>query len=276
VPIDLAGKPIVITGASSGIGLVTARACAHAGMPVVLAARRLNRLREEAAKIEGQGGRALAIECDVSDAGACKALIDAAEERFGPLYAAFANAGYGHECSIEMSSESQLRDIFEVNFWGTASVFRASLASMRRSGSGHLLACSSCLSKIGMPYFGAYSATKAAQDHLARAMRHELAGSGIHVSSVHPIGTRTEFFEETDKRSERARLAIRTGLAFMQPPERVANAVVACLRRPRGEVWTSMSVRTALGVATIFPQTADRLLGLALRRRLRRRVQAAG
>lgn len=271
--IDLRDKPIVITGASSGIGLATAFACAKAGMPVVLAARRLGRLQDAVASIEREGGKALALACDVGKDDDCQRLIDDACARFGPIYAAFANAGYGFESSIEHSTPEQLRDIFEVNFWGTVRVFHAAMPVLRARGEGHLLACSSCLSKISMPYFGAYSATKAAQDHICRAMRLELRGSGIHVSSVHPVRTRTEFFDETDRRSDPTGATIRKRLAIMQPPERVADAVVACLRRPRGEVWTSGLMRTAMGLAGIFPQTADRMLALALRRRYARRAR---
>lgn len=275
MPIDLRGKPIVITGASSGIGLATAFACAQAGMPVILAARRLDRLREAEATIINQGGKAVALVCDVAKDYDCTRLINESCARFGPIYAVFANAGFGFECGIEHSTPEQLREIFEVNFWGTVRLYHAALPVLRARGDGHLLACSSCLSKIAMPYFGAYSATKAAQDHISRAMRLELAGSGIYVSSVHPIRTRTEFFDETDRRSDPTGQTMRKRLAIMQPPERVADAVVACLRRPRGEVWTSTSMRTAMGLATIFPRTADRLLSLALKRRMNRRAQEA-
>lgn len=268
MPIDLVGKPIVISGASSGIGLATARACARAGMPVALGARRVDLLERAAAEINAAGGRAIAGECDVSREGDCERLVERAAAEFGGVYAVFANAGYAFESPVETTPDERMRDIFEVNFWGSLRLARAGVRRMRAAGSGHVLLCSSCLSKIGMPYFGAYSATKAAQDHVARAMRHELGGTGIHVSSVHPIGTRTEFFEQVERRSEGPRLALRTGERFMQPPERVARAIVRCLRRPRGEVWTSLPVRTALGLATVFPGAADRVLGWALRRRL--------
>lgn len=268
MPIDLAGKPILITGASSGIGRATALACARAGMPVAIAARRLERLEDLARTIRTSGGRAVAVACDVAREEDCRRAVGETLDAFGSMYAVFANAGLAYENTVEGTSEAQAREIFEINFWGSYRFAMLALPIMRKAGHGHILFCSSCLAKIGMPYFASYSATKAAQDHYCRALRHELAGTNIHASSVHPIGTRTELFEQAGRRSPSPRLALRTSDRFMQPPERVANAVVKCLRRPKGEVWTSWPMRTALGLGMIAPGVTDRLMGWALRRRL--------
>lgn len=243
-------------------------------MPVALAARRADKLRDAAERVRSLGGRAIAVGCDVTDPEQSRAFIDAAAAEFGGLYGVFANAGYGFEGSISQTPEAQLRAIFEANFWGSLNVIRPALPHFRAAGAGHVLWCSSCLSKIGMPYYSAYSATKAAQDHLARAMRHELRPAGIHVSSVHPIGTRTEFFEMSDRQSAAitpgwaSRLRAGASDRFMQPPEVVADAVVRCLRRPKGEVWTSGVVRWMLGLSVMAPGTTDAVLGWLLRRRM--------
>lgn len=258
-------KPIAITGASSGIGLATALRCARAGMPVVLAARRLDKLEQVAAQINAQGGKALAVACDVARQADCERLIDRTIDTYGSIYAVFANAGYGIEGPVETSTDFDVRQIFETNFFGTLNVIRPALTRMKATGQGHILACSSCLSKIGIPYFASYCATKAAQDHYARALRLELRGTGIHVSSIHPIGTRTEFFDQTIARSKDARLAPRTPGHLMQSPDTVAKAVLACLARPRGEVWTSTTTRLALGLAVMFPGIADAVLRRALK-----------
>lgn len=270
--IDLVGKPIAITGASSGIGAATALACARAGMPVTLAARRAERLRELADRIRQQGGQAIAVECDVADGAACRRVVEATVDAFGSIYAAFANAGYGYESTVADTQERVIREIFEVNFWGSLNLLRPALEWMTGADTtGHLVWCSSCLSKIGLPYLAGYCASKAAQDHFARAMRLELKGRGIHVSSVHPIGTKTELFDKLAERSGgRSRLTERTPDRFMQPPERVADAIVACLRRPRGEVWTSTTVRLGLAASVAFPGLADRILGRRIDARLAR------
>ncbi len=257
---DLAGLSIAITGASSGIGRATAIACAAAGMPVAVGARRLDRLESLVAEIKAAGGRAIALETDVDKPEDCRRLIDATAGAFGSIYAVFANAGYGLEKPIHETPDAELRAIFETNFWGTINTIRPALERMLPAHGGHILVCSSCLSKLGMPFHGHYSATKAAQDHIARAMRAELRGTGVHVSSVHPIGTSTELFDRSAERSGSVR-AIRTPMFMRQPPERVARAVVRCLRRPRGEVWTSIPMRLAFAAATAFPGMTDFALG---------------
>lgn len=255
--IDLQGKPIAITGASSGIGRATALACARAGMPVVVAARRVDRLREVVDVIRAGGGRALAVECDVTDAGQCSRVIEETVREFGSIYSVFANAGYGFEKPLDQTSDAEIHAIIETNFFGTLNTVRPAIERFKRTGSGHVLICSSCLAKMGIPCLAPYSATKAMQDHFGRAMRAELRPAGIHVSTVHPIGTKTEFFDTSGKTGG---MASRTPDSFMQPPERVADAVVACLRKPQGEVWTSTMARLAFGAATMFPGIADAML----------------
>lgn len=258
--IDLRGKPIIVTGASAGIGAATARILASAGMPVLLAARRLDKLETLAADIRAQGGTALAAAADVALDEDNLALVARCRKEFGSVYAILANAGYGFECPTAALDDARLRAIFETNFFGTASLVRAALPHMLAARAGHLLITSSCVSKLGIPYLAAYSATKAAQDHLGRALRVELAGTGVFCSTVHPIGTTTEFFEVARRQSTVESFVERTPKLFMQPPERVARAIARTLRSPRGEVWTSFPTRFAMAFATAFPGLADAML----------------
>ena len=266
---DLRGRPILITGASSGIGRATAIACARAGMPVGVMARRAEAIEATAASVRTEGVEAFAFAGDVTDVGACEAFVSKAAEALGPVYGVFANAGYGAETPTWSMDDEAMRRMFEANVWGAMNVVRPALPGLRDRGSGHLLLCSSCLSKIGLPMYGSYTATKACLDHFARAMRHELRASGVHVSSVHPIGTKTEFFDTAERHSgHESSLRPRRSSVGMQPAERVADAVVACLRRPRGEVWTSVATRLTFAAAVAAPGLAD----LAIRRVMKRRL----
>lgn len=261
VPIDLASRPIVITGASSGIGRATALECAQAGMPVVVMARRADRLEQLVSEMTSGGGQAASVAGAVEDPQACARAVELCVERFGSVYAVFANAGYGAEQDVEHMADADIRAMFEVNFYGSLNLIRPALPHMHAAGRGHVLWCSSCLSKFAVPMHAAYSATKAAQDHFARAMRLELRGTGIHVSSIHPVGTRTEFFDRIERHETRSVMMIdrMRDLSF-QPPERVARAVVRCLRRPKGEVWLSTPVRLAMALGVAMPGLADALL----------------
>lgn len=268
--IDLNDKAVAITGASSGIGAATALSCAEAGMAVALFARRGDKLEEVRVRIEAAGGRAIGVVGSVDNEADCQRLLEETERAFGPAYAVIANAGYGVESPAWSMDEADIRAMFETNFYGSLRVLRPAIARMRERRAGHLIMVSSCLSKIGLPCYAAYCASKAAQDHFARAMRIELGPDGVAVSSVHPIGTKTEFFDTAAGHSPRgSRLLDRGTERFMQPASKVADAIVRRLRKGRGgEVWTSTPMRLTLGAAGMFPGLTD----AALRRMYARRM----
>jgi short-subunit dehydrogenase len=250
---DLRGRVIVITGSSSGIGAATALACARAGMDVVLGARRADRLAEVAGQVEALGARALVRTCDVRRDADVQGLVDATVAQFGRLDVMFANAGYGLCAPTLETSDQQVREIFETNFYGTLRCLRAALPVMQRQGHGHLVICSSAASEVAPPLYGAYAATKAAQDSVACALRAEMSGNGISVSSVHPIVTTTEFFAKIDEISVHPGKKAGMPGGGKQSPEHVAACIVRCLRRPQPEVWPSLATRFGVGIAAAFP-----------------------
>lgn len=259
MPRTLKDHVIIITGASSGIGAAAAVACATAGMNVVLNARREDKLRDVARQVEALGRQTALVIGDVTEPGISDRMLDTAMQRFGRFDAVFANAGFGFDRPMVETSERDLREIFEVNFFaGVDLVQKAAARLIAEKHPGHLLMCSSCLAKFTLPFHGPYCATKAAQNHICRAMRIELRSHNIHVASVHPIGTATEFFEASARRSAKPSAAVeRPPSLVMQSPKRVANAVVRCLRRPRPEVWTSHTVRLVAGLLTMSPRLGD-------------------
>jgi NAD(P)-dependent dehydrogenase (short-subunit alcohol dehydrogenase family) len=277
---DLTDKVIIITGASSGIGAATALACAKAGMDVVISARRGDRLKDLEQRVASLGRRAESVAGDVIEPGISARMIDAAMNRFGRFDAVFANAGYGFHLPMIQTDEKMLRDIFEVNFFAGVDLLQKSAAKLiELKQPGHLLMCSSCIGKFTMPHHGSYCATKAAQNHICRAMNIELRSHDIHVSSVHPIGTLTEFFEtsaaRTGGRGSSKAMKATAPRFFMQPAERVANAVVKCLRNPRPEVWTSFTVRFAAALLTLSPRLGDMVMR-EVDRRARKQIERAG
>jgi short-subunit dehydrogenase len=259
---DLANRVIVITGGSSGIGAATAIACAKAGMDVLLNGRDAERLQQVANAVRDCGRSAELVVGDVTEPGISVRLLDTAVQRLGRFDVVYANAGYGFKKPTHELSDTELRRIFEVNFFAANELLcesaRRLLAAKRP---GHLLMCSSAVAKFTLPNFAAYSATKAAQNHFCRAMRMELRRHGIEVTSVHPITTRTEFFVRSAEYSATSADAEDRSSPgpnwLLQSPETVANAIVRCLRQPRPEVWTSFSVRAAAALMTLFPRLVD-------------------
>jgi 3-oxoacyl-[acyl-carrier protein] reductase len=258
----LTNRTIIITGASSGIGAATARACAAAGMDVLLHGRQRGPLEELAQEIKQSGRRAGVVQGDVSEPGMSTRLLDVADETLDGFYAVFANAGYGFKKPEHELDLSELRRLFDVNFFSACELlFEAARRLLARQERGHLLMCSSAVAKFTMMNFGAYSATKAAQNHICRAMRMELRPHRIAVSSVHPITTRTEFFARaaslTGQHIRPADAYDHVPSFLVQSPDLVARAVVRCLRRPRAEVWTSRPARWLGGLANLFPSLMD-------------------
>lgn len=257
----------MITGASSGIGAATALACAAAGMPVALGARRASKLAEICDRITASGGKAIAVETDVTRPADCDALVNACVSTFGSIYAVYANAGYGEESPLHEMADDRIRAMFEANFFGSLNIIRPALAHMlsrpMQPGEkyrGHVLWCSSCLARMAIPRYSIYCATKAAQAHCATAMRHELRSQGVFVSSVHPIGTSTEFSERVRDLAGGERKSVQIPASLKQTPEFVAERTVTCLRSPRGEVWTGLKgwlTRVGMGKAVMFPGLAD-------------------
>jgi NAD(P)-dependent dehydrogenase (short-subunit alcohol dehydrogenase family) len=167
-------------------------------------------------------------------------------------------------------TDDGLRAMFETNFFSSVELCNEAarrLIAVRRPG--HLIMCSSCVAKFTLPGFGAYSASKAAQAHVARAMAYELRPHGIMVSSVHPVTTATEFFEvvrESLHDGETQQYAIHDmNKFFVQRPEKVARAIARAVGTRRTEIWTSLPTRVAAGAITAFPWLID--LAVALSRR---------
>ena len=230
---DLRGRVIVITGGSSGIGAATARLCGKLGMNVALGARRVERLDSVRREIDELGGKGLAVRCDVESDSDVSDLVARAAEAFGRVDVAFANAGYGMFKSVMDTSDEEARAIFETNFFGTIRLIKAAVPEMRKTGRGHMIICSSAASEIAPPLFGHYAATKAAQDSIGGALRAELVFDSIFVTTIHPIGTQTEFFDHAATLSTGQKSQDNTPIALRSTAESVARKIVRSMKRDR-------------------------------------------
>ena len=251
------GRVIAITGASAGIGRATALRLAREGCAIAACARRADRLDMLAREITAAGGRALPIVADVTNEREMASFVERTVERFGGLDVLMCNAGFGIYGAIDDISAEQMRKLMDVNYFGTFYAARAALAVFRRQQRGHLVIVSSIVGKRGVPYMGAYSATKFAQVGMAECLRSEVAGSSIHVSVVCPISTATEFVEvmirETGSDVSRS-------FGPAQSVEEVADAVARAIDHPVPEIYPYFLSRWLVLLNAVAPAVADRVV----------------
>jgi short-subunit dehydrogenase len=297
----LNGQIIVITGASAGIGRSLAIQLHARGAKLVLAARRIERLRQlndelrrsthaavprpvgvvdtggpapfaadvaDVADVADDGGH-LCLACDVADPAQCQALIDQAIHRFGKIDTLVCNAGYGLACPVSTTTHQQMLDIFRTNVLGTTDCIRSAVPHLIRNDlvdghRGQVMIVSSAAGRRGLPWFGGYSATKSAQLGIAEALRVELHASKIAVTSVHPIGTDTEFFNEAERLSG-VRVDTPGRSPVRQTADHVAARMLRAIERPCREVWPFRLARYALALNAAFPIVGDLVMRRALK-----------
>jgi short-subunit dehydrogenase len=258
---------VVITGASSGIGRALAIHLARKRARLVLSARRTDRLDE---LNFAMGGRHLCVGCDVSQPEQCERLIASAVKRFGRIDTLVCNAGYGRVRTVIDTSAAEMRAIFATNVFGTTDCIRAAapvmqLQELRDGVRGQVMIVSSAAGRRGLPYFGSYSATKAAQLGIAEALRVELRPVKIAVTSVHPVGTKTEFFEQSE-RDGAGMLPPETSRGMTQTAEQVAIRMARAIASPVAELWPFDPARWMLTAATMFPTAVDLVMESARRK----------
>ncbi|MFD7899962.1 SDR family NAD(P)-dependent oxidoreductase [Streptomyces sp. NPDC059743] len=178
-------------GTSGGFGLAYADAALERGDNVVLTARRPHLLDDWACP---HGGRVLVLPLDVTDAQQVREAVRAAEERFGRIDVLVNNAGRGWYGSVEGTTDTDVRQSFELNFFSVTEILRAVLPGMRARGSGWIINMSSVAGLRGVPGFGYYSAAKFAIEGLTEVLRQEVAPFGINVLAVEPGAFRTRAY----------------------------------------------------------------------------------
>ena len=249
-------KVIAITGASAGIGRATALALARRGSSLALCARREEVLDAVGEEVRRLGGQALVLAADVSHEADMDLFVARTVEHFGRLDVMICNAGFGIYGTIDQIAAADMRRLMDVNYMGTYHAARAALPVFRRQAAGHVVIISSIVGKRGVPYVGAYAATKFAQVGLAECLRAELVGTDIHVTVVYPISTETEFFQVMTRESGHATRAA----GPRQSAERVADAIARAIERPTPEVYPYRLAKWLAIVNAVAPGLSDRLV----------------
>lgn len=248
---------MVITGASSGIGLATALAAAQAGASVVLAARSENVLTQLAAQINAAGGRAVAVVADVADPVDVERIANVALAEFGRIDTWVNNAGisiYGRLDEVNLDDQ---RRLFDVNFWG---VVHGSLTALRylSRGGGALINVGSEVSEAVAPLQGTYAASKHAVKGFTDALRVEIEDvdkAPISIALIQPTAVDTPYPEHAKNYLDREPKLPNPQI----DPERVANAILdAATHHTRDKKVGFMATMNTLA-ANLMPGIADKL-----------------
>jgi len=233
---NLAGRTVLVTGASSGIGAESARALAAAGASLVVTARRRDRLDGLAAELARRDTKVLAVAADMRREADIVGCFAAARERFGGVDVLVNNAGLGRAAPISSASSELWREMLEVNVLGLAIATREAIRDMERRGAaGHVVNVASMAAhRVPGPESGMYSATKFAVHALTEGIRQELRArqSAIRVSLVSPGYVATEFADVfAGKPGATAALQARLDVKMLEAAD-VAEAIVWVLTQP--------------------------------------------
>ncbi len=250
----LRGKTVVITGASSGIGMVTAFKVAQAGGIPVLVARGKDKLEAAKDAIEARGGTAYLFPCDLSDLEAIDDLAKRLSTELGSVDYLVNNAGRSIRRSVKLSQDRfhDFERTMQLNYFGAIRLIMGLLPAMRKQHRGHIVNISSIGVQTSPPRFSAYVASKAALDAWSNVVSSEVVGNGITFTNIHMPLVKTPMIAPTK---------IYDKFPTISPAQAADMVVRALVDRPH-EINTTLGTAGALA-HTLAPKTAFRVLNLA-------------
>ena len=227
---NIAGKVIVITGASSGLGEATARLLSAQGATVVLGARRLDRLQTLADALNKAGGKALAIKTDVTRHAQVKSLVDAAVNTFGRIDVMINNAGLMPHSPLERLKIEDWERMIDVNIKGVLYGIAAALPPMQAQKGGHIINVSSVAGHKVRPGSAVYAATKHAVLALSEGLRQEVKPYNIRTTVISPGAMDTELIDSVTEADVAAGLRKLYDIAL--PADAFARAIAFAISQP--------------------------------------------
>ena len=257
------GKVAIITGASSGIGRATAHRFAERGARVVVAARRLPLLEAAVSECAARGGKAIAIQVDVSDPKSVENLARQAVEGYGRVDIWVNNAAVSLFARVDDGPLEMHRRVIETNLLGYLYGARAAVRIFREQGSGVLVNVSSATAYVGQPFTSAYVASKCGILGLSECIRQEVSDCPeIHICTVLPGSTDTPLFQHSGNYTGRALQPLKP----ITDARQVADVIAATVARPRRESFVDIA-RVLPLLTALAPGWIESYVGKLVRKR---------
>ncbi|MGR8935195.1 MAG: SDR family NAD(P)-dependent oxidoreductase [Gammaproteobacteria bacterium] len=261
------GKVAVITGASRGLGFAIAEGLAREGATTVLAARSEDQLRQAADKIRTINPKVLAVSADVSLQADVERLVAQTEAQFGRIDIVINNAGNAYGGLIEEAEFSgALRRMLEVSLFGKIYVTQVVLPVMKQQQAGHIVNISSVLGRKAFPRLGAYSMVMHAISAFSDALRQELRGTGIAVTSVYPALMRSALFESLTAEDLPPQFQALTPLTV----DVVAEKILTAVHKKRARIVIPSQPKLLLLADALSPRFGDFVMRLLLHKSVTR------
>jgi len=260
-----AGKVVLVTGASQGIGRALVLELAPQRSRLVLAAREARALSAVAAECGARGAETLVVPTDVGDEASCRALVATAVERFGGLDVLVNNAGIGMLARFdEVTDLTQYERLMRVNYLGSVYPTYYALPHLKRSR-GQIVAVSSLAGLCGVPMRSAYAATKHAQMGFFDSLRIELRGTGVSVTLIAPYFVQSEIRRRSPGPDGRTVLASPVSEDEIMSAEECARRIVRAMERRQRMLVMTLKGKLGRWLGLLFPALVDHLAAEAVR-----------
>ena len=258
------GKKVLITGASSGIGLASAVEFAKKGAKLILISRNKEQLNQVSEDLKKYNSPTFVFECDVSDKlqviKTSKSILD----QFGSIDILVNNAGFAIYGSVSNLTIEEIESQMATNYFGMVYFVKNFLPSMLVKKSGHIINVASVAASFGLPGIAPYCASKFAMLGFSEGLKHELKGTGVGLTVVSPIMVKTNFFNHPSFNN-----MPKYSLTSLKP-ETVAKAILKASNSPRLEIIVPGFVRIAVWIKSTIPYLINPILGLSFNKQLRK------
>jgi NAD(P)-dependent dehydrogenase (short-subunit alcohol dehydrogenase family) len=262
---EIRGKVAVITGAASGIGRATAVALAREGARVAIADVDRAGLAETAKQVASVGGEVSTYLLDVSSREAVYAFAQEIEAQFGGADIVINNAGVAQVATVEELAYEDFEWVMNIDFWGMVYGSKAFLPQLRRKGAGHIVNVSSIFGLFAVPSQAAYNSAKFAIRGFTEALRHEMRGSGIQVSCVHPGGIKTNImrnarFLQSVQTTVREQAASGFDRLARTTPDEAALTILKGIRKNKPRILIGMDARILDWFIRLLPASYGKIM----------------